>query len=129
MLIFFRLAMSCLNSPKISSELNSMDSIQGYLIWAVVRFIYYGLSEFFSSRTLAKYFTKTIVVMEDGSKPTIMAILARTILRIVPFEALTFLRGRALDLHDENSNTFVVMKSKFENQLKEHLDLISLENS
>jgi hypothetical protein len=58
-----------------------------------------------------------------------MSILARTLLRILPFEPLSFLRGRALGLHDKNSGTFVVVKSKFEEQIHENLELISLEKS
>ncbi|GGE98799.1 hypothetical protein [Flavobacterium limi] len=67
--------------------------------------------------------------MEDGSKPALLPVLGRSLLRIVPFEAFSFLRGRALGLHDKNSGTFVVVKSKLEEQLKEHLELVSLEKS
>jgi uncharacterized RDD family membrane protein YckC len=103
--------------------------IESYLFWSVISFVYYGMTEIFLSRSPAKYLTKTIVVMPDGSKPAVLTILGRTLLRIVPFEALSFLRGRALGLHDKNSGTFVVLKSKLEEQLKEHVELVSLEKS
>ncbi|MEO8240348.1 MAG: RDD family protein [Flavobacterium sp.] len=127
MIIIVRLAITFLNISAISNRINSLDKVERYLFWSVISFVYYGITEAFLSRSPAKYFTKTIVVMEDGSKPTITTILARTILRISPFEPLSFLRGRAFGLHDENSGTFVVIKSKLENQMKEHLELISLE--
>ena len=117
------------DSSAISTKINSFNLIERYLFWSFIIFIYYGVTEIFLSRSLAKYFTKTIVVMRDGSKPTLINILARTLIRIFPFEPLSFLRGRALGLHDKNSQTFVVVKSKLEEQIKEHLELVSLEKS
>jgi len=128
-LIIVRLAINFLNISEISKGIDSLDMIERYLFWSVISFVYYGMTETFLSRSPAKYFTKTIVVMEDGSKPTIITILTRTLLRILPFESLSFLRGRALGLHDKNSKTLVVVKSKLEEQIKEHLELISLEKS
>ena len=128
-LIIVRLAINFLNISEISKEIDSLDMIERYLFWSVISFLYYGMSETFLSRSPAKYFTNTIVVMEDGSKPNVTVILARTLLRILPFEPLSFLRGRALGLHDKNSKTFVVVKSKLEEQIKEHLELVSLEKS
>lgn len=129
MQIIVRLTLSFVNSSVILDKLASLDLIQRYLFWSFIAFIYYGITEVFLSRSLAKYFTKTIVVMEDGSKPSSIAILARTALRIFPLEPLTFLRGRTLGLHDEYSKTFVVIKSKLEQQMNEHLALVSLEKS
>ena len=128
-LIFVRLAINFLNISEVSKRIDSFDMIERYLFWSVISFVYYGMTETFLSRSPAKYFTKTIVVMEDGSKPTVMTILTRTLLRILPFEPLSFLRGRTLGLHDENSKTFVVVKSKLDEQIEEHLELVSLEKS
>ena len=127
MLIIVRSAITVLNISEVSNRIGSLDRIERYLFWSVISFVYYVMTEAFLSRSPAKYFTKTIVVMGDGSKPAILTILARNILRILPLEPLSFLRGRTLGLHDENSGTFVVIKSKFEEQMKEHLELISLE--
>jgi len=60
------------------------------LFRSVISFVYYGMTETFLSQSPAKYFTKTIVVMNDGSKPTVLTILARTLLRILPFESFSF---------------------------------------
>jgi len=128
-LIIVRLVITVLNISEIAKEIYSLDITGRYLFWSVISLVYYGMTEAFLARSPAKYFTKTIVVMEDGSKPDIITILARTILRILPFEALSFLRGRTLGLHDKNSKTFVVIKSKFEEQIKEHLELLSLEKA
>jgi uncharacterized RDD family membrane protein YckC len=127
MLIIVRLTVNFIDSSEILNRINSFDLIQTYVFWRIIFFIYYGFTEVLLSRSPAKYFTKTIVVMEDGSKPSPKTIFVRTILRIFPFEPWSFLRGRKLGLHDENSNTFVVIKSKLEQQINEHLELVSLE--
>lgn len=128
-LIIVRLTITFLNISEISKGIDSLDMIERYLFWSIISFVYYGMTGIFPSRSPAKYFTKTIVVMEDGSKPTVTTILARSLLRILPFEPLSFLRGRTLGLHDKNSKTFVVVKSKLEERIKEHLELVSLEKS
>ena len=48
--------------------------------------------------------------------------LERSLLRIIPFEYFTFLRGRQPGWHDAYSKTFVVVKSKLENSVKEFLN-------
>ena len=128
-LIIVRLTITFLNISEISKGIDSLDMIERYLFWNVISFVYYGMTEIFLSRSPAKYFTKTIVVMEDGSKPTVTTILTRSLLRVLPFEPLSFLRGRTLGLHDQNSKTFVVVKSKFEERIKEHRELASLKKS
>ncbi len=97
--------------------INSFDRIQNILLWSIQMFIYYLILEIVFSRTIAKYFTGTIVVNIDGSKPKVIDILRRTLLRIIPFEYFTFLRGRETGWHDKYSGTFVVN----ENKLKESL--------
>ena len=103
--------------------LNSFDKAQNFLLWTIIMFLYYATFEIICVRTIAKYFTKTIVVKIDGSKPKAIDILGRTLLRIIPFEYFTFLRGRKPGWHDEHSKTFVVLKSKLENSKKEFLEL------
>lgn len=111
------------NNIPIAFWLDSLDNAEWYIFWAVVSFFYYGLTEIFVARSLAKYFTKTIVVMKDGSKPKIIDVLARSILRQIPFEHFTFLRGRKPGLHDEYSKTFVVKKEKLEKSIREFNEL------
>jgi uncharacterized RDD family membrane protein YckC len=106
-----------------SDWIDTFDSAQAFLFRSLIWFVYYGLTEFFLSRTLAKYFTKTIVVLKNGSKPNFFDIMARTILRLFPFEQFTFLKGRKPGLHDEYSKTFVVKKTKLERAKKEFLDI------
>ena len=91
--------------------INSFDKTQNVLLWTIQMFIYYSLFEIISGKTPSKYFTKTAVVLSDGSKPTVSDMLERSLLRIIPFEYFTFLRGRQPGWHDAYSKTFVVVKS------------------
>lgn len=102
---------------------NSFDRIQNILLWSLQIFVYYLILEIVFARTIAKYFTGTIVVKIDGSKPKAIDILKRTLLRIIPFEYFTFLKGRETGWHDEYSKTFVVVKSKLESSKKEFLEV------
>lgn len=111
------------NSPRFSDWTDTLDQTENIIFRTIICFFYYGFTEFFLSRTLAKYFTKTLVVMKDGSKPNFIAILARTTLRIMPFECLTFLRGREPGFHDEYSKTFVVRKDKLEQNISDFKSL------
>lgn len=106
-----------------SDWIDTFDSAQVFLFRSLIWFIYYGFTEFFLSRTLAKYFTKTIVVLKNGSEPNFFDIMARTTLRLFPFEQFTFLKGRKPGLHDEYSKTFVVKKAKLEWAKKEFLEI------
>ncbi|HSD14071.1 MAG TPA: RDD family protein [Flavobacterium sp.] len=96
----------------------SMGRIEEYLVGTVISLIYYALCETFLSRTLGKYITKTIVVMEDGSKPDASTILKRSFSRIIPFNALSFLSNSGRGWHDSISGTYVVKKDLFEEQRK-----------
>jgi uncharacterized RDD family membrane protein YckC len=115
--------------PHFSDWMDTFDQAENFIFKSIIWFFYYGITEFFLSRTLAKYFTKTMVVLKDGSKPKFIAVLARTTLRIMPFECLTFLRGRESGFHDEYSKTFVVRKEKLECSMKEFFDFQRIGNS
>ena len=114
--------------PRVSDWIDSLNQYEKIIYRVIICFFYYGLTEYFLSRTFAKYFTKTIVVLKDGSKPNFIAVLARTTLRIMPFECLTFLRGREPGFHDEYSKTFVVKKDKLEQSLSSFAALGEMNN-
>ena len=64
------------------------------------------------SRTFGKYFTKTIVVKHDGSRPNMKSIMIRTLSRLIPFEPFSFLTADR-GWHDTLSVTYVVKKHDF----------------
>jgi uncharacterized RDD family membrane protein YckC len=83
---------------------------RNYVVLLVIFFAiwlgYYAGFEVASGRTLGKFITRTRVVRTDGTAPTTAQILGRTLARLTPFEALSFL-ARA-NWHDRWSGTVVV---------------------
>ncbi|MFD2725111.1 RDD family protein [Hyunsoonleella rubra] len=88
--------------------------VLGSLVFGVVVVtIYFCGFEVPTQRTLGKFITKTMVVMEDGTKPTFQDILIRSLCRFIPFEAFSFLGSEGRGWHDSMSNTYVVDIEKF----------------
>jgi uncharacterized RDD family membrane protein YckC len=101
------------NNYELSNWIESTTTVEKLLFWSVILFLYYFLTETYFSRTFAKYFTKTIVVTKDGSRPNKRTISIRTLSRFIPLEALTFLGTNVRGLHDLFSDTYVVRKQEF----------------
>lgn len=101
------------NNNDLSDWAQSTTTLERLFFWVLILFLYYFLTETYFSRTFAKYFTKTIVVTKDGSRPNKRAISIRTISRFIPLEGLTFLSGDLRGLHDLFSDTYVVRKHEF----------------
>lgn len=83
-------------------------TITDYLLGALVGTFYYSLFEANTGRSIGKYATKTKVVTEDGEKPSLKAILIRSLCRYIPFDAFSFLGSDANGWHDSISKTKVV---------------------
>jgi uncharacterized RDD family membrane protein YckC len=101
------------NNYIISGWIESTTTFQRLFFWFAILFSYYFLTEAYFSRTFAKYFTKTIVVTKNGSRPSKRAISIRTLARFIPLECLTFLGTNVRGLHDLFSDTYVVRKHDF----------------
>ncbi|GAB0155470.1 hypothetical protein CHRYSEOSP005_07310 [Chryseobacterium sp. Alg-005] len=103
----------------------------GGLLWEIVSgniicAIYYYLWERFSDgRTVGKYLTNTKVISTDGLQPSAQQILYRSLSRIVPFDAISFLGG-GNGWHDSWSDTRVIDIKKYnaERQTKEEINSI-----
>lgn len=102
-----------LNNSVFSNWPKTSSTIEKLLFACLIAFFYYALTEMYFSRTFAKYFTKTIVVDKEGSKPNFRTIISRTLCRFIPLEGLTFLGSNFRGLHDLFSNTYVVKKHEF----------------
>jgi len=101
------------NNSDLSSWAESTTTLERLFFWVVMLFLYYFLTETYFARTFAKYFTKTIVVTKNGSRPKIHTIFIRTLSRFIPLEGITFLWGDFRGLHDLFSDTYVVRKHEF----------------
>jgi uncharacterized RDD family membrane protein YckC len=99
--------------------IDNINSIEEFLIYSIFSIIYYSLFEGFSSKSIAKYITKTIVVMKDGSKPNFETIRIRSLCRIIPFDHFSFLGTKPIGWHDSMSKTYVVDKNLFKKHKNE----------
>ena len=77
----------------------------GYVYFSGVACAYYLFFEGLWGRTPGKLVLGTVVTDLDGQPPALGAIVKRTLARIVPFEALTFLGEHGF--HDKVSRTQV----------------------
>jgi uncharacterized RDD family membrane protein YckC len=101
------------NNYELSNWIESTTTLEKLLFWILTLFFYYFLTETYFSRTFAKYFTKTIVVTKNGSRPRTHLIFIRALSRFIPLEGITFLWGDFRGLHDLFSDTYVVRKHEF----------------
>jgi uncharacterized RDD family membrane protein YckC len=74
---------------------------------------YYIFFEGLSRRTIGKLMTGTRVVGMHGEKPGFRQILKRSIARLIPFEAVTFLGNAGRGWHDSLASTYVVKSREF----------------
>lgn len=91
----------------------SMDAMEngfaGNVVSWITYVVYYALFESLTNgKTLGKYVTKTRVVNYEGYQPELSSILGRSLARIVPFEAFSFLGQKMTGWHDDWSKTFVI---------------------
>jgi len=77
-------------------------------IWIVS---YYYLFEAAFGATIGKAITRTVVVDTQGKIPPNKYLFKRSLLRLIPFEAITFLTG--YNLHDSQSKTTVISIKSF----------------
>jgi len=97
----------------LSDWAESTTTFEKLVLWLILLFLYYFLTETYYSRTFAKYFSKTIVVTKNGLRPNKKQIIIRTLCRFIPLEGLTFLGKNTKGLHDLFSDTYVVRKHEF----------------
>ncbi len=78
----------------------------------LVTVLYYSLAEGYSGRTLGKLITGTKVVTESGEEATMSDCILRSLSRLVPFEAFSFLGSEPRGWHDRWTKTRVVKASE-----------------
>ncbi|SEN46737.1 Uncharacterized membrane protein YckC, RDD family [Flavobacterium sp. CF108] len=96
--------------------LGNLSDFEGQLVFIVISVFYYSLSEGLFGRSLGKFVTGTVVVDENGEKPSFGTIFKRSLCRLIPFEVFSFLGSRGW--HDSISDTYVVNKKDLEKEVK-----------
>ena len=106
--------------------LATMQAVESLIFGILIVTTYFSVFEILTQKTLGKFISKTIVVLEDGSKPTSQDIVLRSFCRLIPFEVFSFLGSEGRGWHDSISNTYVVDIVRFEAKKKaqNELDLI-----
>ncbi len=114
LIIGFTIAVICISLgwdiSWIEEESNKLVEL---ILGTIITLGYYCFFEGVLGTTVGKLVTRTIIVTEDGYKPEFKEILQRSLWRIVPFEAFTFLGNNGVGWHDEKTGTRVVDKSSY----------------
>jgi uncharacterized RDD family membrane protein YckC len=101
---------------------DNTNRVEDYLIGAIMILLYYIPIEIITSRSVGKFITGTIIVLEDGTKPDAETIIKRTFCRLIPFDGLSFLGSDARGWHDSMSYTYVVNKNDLDVRMKQHYE-------
>ncbi|MGJ8591758.1 MAG: RDD family protein [Aquaticitalea sp.] len=107
----------------LSDFWSGLSVIEDYLFSFTLLFLYYLIFEITTQRSLGKYVTNTKVVMTSGQKPSHKAIAIRSLCRLIPFDALSFLGTNGKGWHDSISDTYVVDVKKFESRKTSDFEL------
>ncbi|HNP31707.1 MAG TPA: RDD family protein [Flavobacterium sp.] len=87
------------------------NNLLQFSISAGFTLLYYNFFEIFTSRTIGKFCTNTIVVDENGEKANYEAIMIRSLIRVIPLYWISFILFPTRGLHDVVSKTYVVDKN------------------
>jgi uncharacterized RDD family membrane protein YckC len=88
--------------------MNATTPLEDLLFGVALTCFYYVVMEGGFGLTVGKLITGTRVVDESGRKPSILAVLGRTLVRFVPFEPFSFFGGNPGGWHDGWSGTQVI---------------------
>jgi uncharacterized RDD family membrane protein YckC len=102
--------------------MGNVSTLEERLIFVSIAILYYVSAEGLFSRSLGKLITGTIVVDENGKKPSFGVIFKRSLCRVIPFDALSFLGSSGRGWHDSMSDTYVVNKKALEEEVKNFYD-------
>lgn len=109
-------------SNEFIAKLDEINPIVDRLITLILTLPYFIIMEMMTGKTFGKMITGTIVVDRYGNQPKNSDIIKRSLSRLIPFDALSFLGTIPRGWHDTLSDTYVVeekalqdAKSSFEN--------------
>lgn len=102
------------NNYMISND----NFLVNYFIIAITITIYYTYSEYyFNGKTFGKILTGTRVVTLENQPINFNTALKRSISRIIPFEALSFIGDMPTGWHDQWTNTKVIKDKGWKEEL------------
>ena len=88
-----------------------IDALDAFRVsFYAIMFLYYLSFEAYNGQTIGKRITNTKVVNKDGTKPSFVAIIFRSFLRLIPIDPLSYLFGSEQGFHDKIASTRLVKK-------------------
>lgn len=103
-------------------KLSEVNRVTDIFITSILFFFYTFLIEYFTKgRTIGKFITGTKVIMIDGQSPTLKDYFIRNIIRIIPFDGLSFLGENGW--HDGWSGTRVINIKNYEAEKQTKSDI------
>lgn len=100
----------------LSDFWSGLSTLEDYMVSYGLMILYYFIFESLTYKTLGKYATNTKVVMHNGEAPTPKILFIRTLCRLIPFDALSFLGSKGKGWHDNLSKTYVIDIAIFESR-------------
>lgn len=79
------------------------------LVTSLTMVLYCTVTEAVFGKTIGKVITRTKVVDLEGQRPELMNLLGRNLVRLIPFEAFSFLGSSPVGWHDSMSDTRVIV--------------------
>jgi len=109
--VFLGLASASTGNEDIFEETDSIESaiFEWVLGIFIITFYYFLQEHFLKGKTLGKFFTKTRAVTVTNERMDFGTTLKRTLCRLIPFEAFSFLSDKPRGWHDSISDTKVIM--------------------
>lgn len=90
---------------------NGIQTLLAYLILIGSFIGYYYIMETKYQKTIAKFITKTKVVINNGNRPTNGDVLRRTLCRLIPFDWISYLFTKN-GFHDRLSDTTLIKERR-----------------
>lgn len=85
-----------------------VDFFRSIIFSGLLYFLYFFVLELAFSQTVGKLITKTKVVSVRNNRPHVFHILGRTLMRLVPIDAFSYLFGGEQGIHDILSQTRLI---------------------
>ena len=96
-----------------TSDTTSTTEGDTSLVFYLIYPLYFVFFEGIWQKTPAKFLSKTKVITREGAKPSFGTILVRSLCRLIPLDAFTYLSVNPVGWHDSISKTLVVDEGSF----------------
>jgi len=109
----FGVLLALFNSDSIllqEDDLGIVSRITDWLLGLIIVTTYYTLMEYLlKGKSLGKYITNTRAITIDNKRMDLGTTIKRSLCRVIPFEAFSFLGDKPTGWHDTISDTKVIM--------------------